>query len=189
MPNNPNIYNEEVSLMRRGWIDSYDSETDTLFIKLNNAPITSSNPAIPVKAHSHVMFYNNGLFMGTMPVSGTPIMAAQGSGGEYFVVGQIAENKPLLPELIAGQILLQSNNITKISLDSDYNVILGSDNDRLHINTQNHYISSNIDNEYNFTQASRHVKGVIKRDTVINVNFDQNSKLENDDYDSYYSII
>ena len=187
MPN-PNLFNEEVGLLRRGWIDSYDPESNTLSVKLNNAPITSNNPPVPVPA-APSFFYNNGLFMGSLPVPGTPVVVGQGSGGQYYLISTLVENLPLIPSLELGQIIMQSNSDTKITLDTDNNITLGSDADRIHINTDAHFISSNIDNEYNFTQASRHVKGVIKRDLVINTNFDQNSKLENDNYDPFYHVI
>jgi hypothetical protein len=187
MPN-PNLFNEEVGLLRRGWIDSYDTETNTLSVKLNNAPITSNNPPVSVPA-APSFFYNNGLFMGSLPVPGTPVVVGQGSGGQYYLVSTLVENLPLIPSLELGQIIMQSNSDTKITLDTDNNITFGSDADRIHINTDSHFVSSNIDNEYNFTQASRHIKGVIKRDLVINTNFDQNSKLENDNYDPFYHVI
>jgi hypothetical protein len=185
---NANLFNEEVGLLRRGWIDSYDPTTNTLKVKLNNAPITSNNPAIPVPA-THSLFYNNGLFMGSLPVPGTPVVVGQGSGGQYYLVSTLVENLPLIPTLELGQITIQSNSTTQITLDDDNNVIIGSEADRIHINTNSAFYSSNIDNEYNFTQSSRHVKGLVKRDLVINTNFDQNSKLENDNYDPFYYVI
>jgi hypothetical protein len=187
MPN-PNLFNEEVGLLRRGWIDSYDVDTNTLKVKLNNAPNTSSNPAIPVPL-APSFFYNNGLFMGSLPVAGTPVVVGQGSGGQYYLVSTLVENLPLIPQLELGKFILQSNNLTKITLDTNFNITVGSDADRIHIDTNSHFLSSNIDNEYHFTQASRHVKGLIKRDLVINTNFDQNSKLDNDNYDGFYFII
>jgi len=186
--NNPNRLNEEVGLLRRGWIDSYDPETNTLAIKLNNSPITSNNPAHSVPA-PHSMFYNNGFFIGSFPVSGTPVVVGQGSGGQFYYVSTLPENLPALPSLDPGTLLIRANDLTKISLDTSYNIRLGSDVDGLHLNTQFGYFSKNFDNEYSFTQASRRVIGTVKRDTVINTNFDQNSKLENDDYDQFYTVI
>ncbi len=187
MPNNPGLFNEEVGLLRRGWIDSYDPSSNLLKVKLNNAPMTSSNPAIPVP--NTYFSQNNGLFMGTLPVPGTPVVVGQGSGGQYYLVSTLVENLPLIPSLQLGQIVMQSTLTTQLTMDDDFNITLGSESDRIHINTDLQYISTNIDNEYNFTQASRHVKGVVKRDLIINTNFDQNSKLENDNYDPFYYVI
>lgn len=187
MPN-PNLFNEEVGLLRRGWIDSYDVETNTLQVKLNIAPITSNNPAVPVPA-APSFFFNNGLFMGSLPVPGTPVVVGQGSGGQYYLVSTLVENLPLIPDLEAGVFILQANTNTKITIDVNNNITLGSDADRIHINTEAQFISSNIDNEYNFTQSTRHIKGLVKRDLILNTSFDQNSKLENDNYDPFYYII
>lgn len=186
--NHPNRLNEQVGLLRRGWIDSYDPNSNLLYIKLNNSPVTSNNPAHPVPA-PHSMFYNNGLFIGSQPYNGTPVVVGQGSGGQYYYVSSLAENLPVLPTLQQGQLLIQATPLAKISLDVFDNIYMGSDADRLHINLDQHYISSNIDNVFSFSQADRHVVGVVKRDTVINTNFDQNSKLENDDYDPFYTVI
>jgi hypothetical protein len=185
---NPNRLNPEVGLLSRGWIDSYDPQTNMLKVKLNIAPMTSNNPPVLVPAPPS-LFYNNGLFIGSLPVPGTPVVVAQGSGGQYYFVSTLVENLPLIPDLELGTLILQSNSDTWITLDDDNNIAVGSAANSLHINTNYQYISSNIDNEYNFTQASRHVKGLIKRDLIINTTFDQNSKLENDDYDPFYYVI
>lgn len=187
MPNS-NLFNEEVGLLRRGWIDHYDVETGTLFVKLNNAPITSNNPSLPVPA-PHAMFYNNGIFIGTLPVAGTPIVVGQGSGGQYYFVSFLAENLPLIPNLNLGELLLRANDNTKISANTKNEILIGSDNSRVHIDTNLNYISSNFNNEYNFTQSKRKIDGIIKRDLTLNTNYDQTSKLDIDSYDSKFFTI
>lgn len=188
MPNNPNVLNEHAGLLRRGWIDSYDPQRDIIRVKLNNAPITSSNPPIDVPA-PHTTFYNNGIFIGTYPDPGTPVVVGQGSGNQYYFVSYLAENLPLLPDLSDGELLIQTDQYTRISLDTDYNINIGSDANRIHINTGAGYVSSNIDAEYSFTNAARRINGVVKRDLAVNPNFAQNAKLENDNYDPFYYVI
>lgn len=192
MPN-PNLFNEEVGLLRRGWIDHYDTETGTLFVKLNNAPITSNNPSLSVPA-PHTMFYNNGLFIGTLPVPNTPVVLGQGSGGQYFFVSYLAENLPVVPDLTLGQLLIRASDTAKIALTTkstgvNNEILVGSDGNRIHMDTDANFISTNFENEYNFTQAVRKVNGVIKRDLILNTNYDQNSKLESDQYDSRFFTI
>jgi hypothetical protein len=179
---------EKVGLVTKGWIDSYNPDTNTLFVKLNNSPITSRNPAHPVPA-PHSLFYNNGLFIGSLPVPGTPVAIAQGSGGQYYYVSALIENLPKLPDLESNTLLISANATTKITLDTSYNVKIGSDANGIHLNTDYGYFSHNYDSQNSFTQASRHVIGAVKRDLTINTNFDQNTKLENDDYDPYYTVI
>src|ERR1017187_2583451 len=189
MANNPNKFNEEVGLLRKGWIDSYDIDRKILNVKLNNAPITSNNPAVPVPL-PQTLFYNNGIYIGSLPLPGTPVVVGQGSGGQYFFVSFLAENLPTIPTLSLNELLIQANDITKMTMNAYSNdITLGSDADQLHINTEQHFISSNIDSEYNFTQATRRVNGAIKRDIAPNTIFSQNTKLENDDYEPYFYVI
>lgn len=187
MPN-ANLFNEEVGLLRRGWITDYDSTTGQLFVKLNNAPLTSNNPEISVQA-PHAMFYNNGLFIGTVPYIGTPVVVSQGSGGEYHFVSFLAENQDLVPELNDGELLIRSNERTKITLDLDNKIVIGSDGNRIELNTNNNYISTNFHNQFKFSQAGLKVDGIVKRDLVRNTIYDQNFKLENNNYDGEMYVV
>ncbi|CAM6003620.1 unnamed protein product [Sphagnum balticum] len=100
------------------------------------------------------------------------------------------ENLPSIPDLNLNELLIQANDITKLTMNAQSNdITLGSDADQLHINTSQHFISSNIDSEYNFTQATRRVNGPVKRDIAPNTVFSQNTKLENDDYEPYFYVI
>lgn len=183
MPNN-HIFDEQVGLLKTGAIVGYDSNKGILKVRLNNSPsIKGQAQAIDVPA-PHSLFYNNGLFIGTFPVSGTPIVVGQGSGGQYYFVSFKAENIPTVPSLTLGELLVQANDNTKISLATSNDINIGSTNNKIHINTKSNLITSNFHNKNNFTQASRKIEGLVKRDLKINTNFDQNSKLENDSYDS-----
>lgn len=185
---NPNLLNEEVGLLRRGAIESYDPSRGIIRVKLNNAPSSSGNPPVEVPA-PYGLFFNNGLFVGTKPAPGTPVVVGQGSGGQYYFVSFLAENLPILPDLNLGELLLRANDNTVITLNSNNNIHVGSPNNRIHINTDSNYVSTNFYNQFNFTQASRKVEGLVKRDKILNTNYDQNSKLEDDSYDSRLFII
>lgn len=180
---NPNLFNEEVGLLKRGWITDYNAETGQLSVKLNNAPISSNNPAIAVQG-SHALFYNNGLFIGTYPQINTPVIVGQGSGGEYHFVSFLAENIDIVPELNDGELLIRANDLTKISLDLNNHIIIGSDGNRIQVDTDRNYMSTNFHNYFKFSQAGLRVDGIVKRDLVRNTIYDQNFKLENNNYDS-----
>lgn len=189
MNNDINIYDEEVGLLKRGTIIGYDSVKCTLKVQLNNAPaIKGQNLPVDVPA-PYSMYYNNGLFIGTYPDLGTPIVVGQGSGGEYLFVSYLAEDLPSVPLLTSGELLIRSNNSTKISLDINNRITIGSDINKIHANANSNLLTINFYNENHFTQAARRVDGIVKRDLSPNKYFDQNSKLENDDYDSKFKII
>ena len=168
----------------------------TMQVQLNTASaIKGQNRLVLDVPAPHTMFYNNGLFIGTLPAMGTPVAIAQGLGGNYYFVTHVAENLPVVPTVTQDELLLQSNNDTYITLDTANNISVGSDNSQIHINTGNknfpktNLISINFQNENHFTQAYREVGGIVKRDLRPNIYFDSNSKLEDDSYDNKYKII
>ena len=181
---------EPVGLLKKGTIVRYIKNRGILQVALFNAPSIKGSQALPVEVQApHALFYNNGLFIGTLPVEGTPVVVGQGVGGKYHFVSFLAENLPIVPNLTLGELLLQSNDDTYITLNVKNDITIGSSLNNIHINTDAKYISTNFNNEYNFTQASRKVVGVVKRDTVYYTQFSQESKLEKDNYDSKFEII
>lgn len=196
MPNITSKFDPPVGLLQRGSIQKYDPVHGTIEVQLNTAPAVKGQKRINVIMPApYPMFYNNGLFIGTAPNPGTPVVVAQGLGGQYYFVSYVAENLPVVPTLYEDQILIQSNSATYITLDTDNNISLGSDTNQIHMNTGNqnfpktNLISINFQNENHFTQGYREVGGLIKRDLRPNVYFDPDSKLEDDSYDIKYKII
>ncbi len=187
---NNHILDEEVGLFKTGTIVGYDSVKGNIKVKLSGTSLIRGQSAKSIDVpYPHSLFYNNGLFIGSLPISGTPITIGQGSGGQYYFVSFLSENISVLPELALGELLIKSNENTKITLTKNSNINIGSYDNKIHIDTLSKLITFNFDNEYHFTQASRKIDGVIKRDLRLNLNFDQNSKLENDSYDSKLFLI
>lgn len=181
--------NPPIGLLTRAWIDNYNLKTDTLYIKLNNSTITSANPAIPIRG-PHSMFYNNGLYIGTVPSIGTPIIVCQGSGSEYFFVSFLAENTDQLPARNENELLISANPNVKITLNKESDdILIGSDGNRIHIDTNNNYISTNFKNQFEFTQATRYVNGVVRRDLNRNSKLDQRAKLTGDSYFEEFKVV
>jgi len=189
MPN-PNLFDEQVGLLKVGAITGYDATRGLLKVKLNQASSIKGQSAQSIDIPApHTMFYNNGLFIGTMPVYGTPVVVAAGSGGQHYFVSFLAEKLDAVPELHLGELLIQVNDHTKINLDYGSNILIGDDNNRIHINTLSNFITTNFYNENHFTQAARKVEGLVKRDLRPNTKFDSDSKVENDEYDSRLFVI
>jgi hypothetical protein len=185
-----NKLDESVGLLKRGTIVKYLSDKGIMKVRLNTAPAIKGSAALPVDVPApHSLFYNNGLFMGTLPQEGTPVVVSQGSGGQYYFVSFLAEDLPNVPDLKLGVLLLRSNDDTRIELDVKNNISIGSPVNNIHINTDLNYISTNFYSKYEFTQAQRKIEGVVKRDLVLNQQFTQENKLEFDDYEKYYRII
>jgi hypothetical protein len=159
-------------------------------VELLTAPSMSNSPTISVPC-PHSMFYNNGLFMGTFPDPETPVVVAQGSGNRWYFVSFLAENiEKYVPDLDWGKLLITSNyGVTKITLDNKENIVIGSDKNRIHLNTDNSLYSINFQDEYHFTQAVRQINGLVRRDIQINDIVSQSLKLEDDLYHSQLFVI
>lgn len=190
-------FDESVGLLQKGTVVSFDPSKNLMQVSIPTASSAKGSSwqtpfDIP---YSPGLMSSNGLFIGTYPEVGTQVIVGQGGGNQYYFVSFLADGFSELPELEAGTLLLKSNDNTKISLDINSNIKIGSDTSNIHINTgskdspNTNLVSFNFKSENHFTQAYREVGGVIKRDKELNTNYDTNSKLENDDYDSEYKII
>lgn len=190
-------YDEVVGLLREATIVGYDSEKDTIDVQLNTSQAVKGRNRITVSMPApHSLFYNNGLFIGTEPKIGTPIIVGEGNGNQYYFVSFKVDNLPILPNRKLDELLIHGSDNSKITLDTKSNINIGSDINKIHIglgtknNHKTNLISFNFENENHFTQASRKINGLIKRDLKPNFKgFDQDSKLENDEYDDQYKII
>jgi hypothetical protein len=187
---NNNIFNEQVGLLKTGAIVGYDDAKGVIKVKLSMTSHLQGQYSPPIDVPmSHSLFYNNGLFIGTKPVIGTPIVVSQGSGGQYYFISFLSENLPLIPKLNDNELLIYANSNTKITLNTNNNINIGSLINKIHINTNNNLITTNFHHENHFTLASRKIEGTIKRDLRPNINYDQRSKVENDEYDSKLYVI
>lgn len=186
--NNGNQYNEPVGLLKTGTIKGYDPNTGKIQVELNYNSSISNNTPIEILA-PHSLFYNNGIFIGTLPSNGTPVVVAQGSGLEWHFVSFRAENINYVPELTLEQLLLTNNGTNKITLGPNADIFIGTEDNRIHLDTDDSLFSVNFKDENHFTQASRQVNGRIRRDLRINKKISQSLKLESDEYQSQYYVI
>lgn len=188
------LFDESVGLLKRASIKRYLPDEDALEVKLatGESPIKGSDPLTPIKVQApHSMFHNNGMFIGTLPAVGTPIIIGQGNTGWHFV-SFIAENPTFVPELSLGELLIQTgdnNKITLLSTSTEPNrrasggeISIGGDNNKIHISTVSNYITTNFNAENHFTQTARRVEGIVERDLVRYSQFSDDLKLDRDDY-------
>ena len=181
------MFDEQVGLLKSATIVGYDDQTRTIKAKLNTgSSFQGKGFTIDVPA-PHSLFYNNGLFVGSLPMPGTPIVVGQGSGGQYYFSSFLSTDVTTSPELTLGELLIQAGADTKITLDLNNDIFIGSNNNNIHVNTAQKLITFNFDSENHFTQGQRSVNGLIKRDLNYNTNYA--NKLESDSYEEQFSII
>lgn len=179
-------------MIRDGSIVGYNASTNTLQVQLTETP--SFKPALPVPVVGYFpLLDSNGLFIGSLPAKNTPVTVAQGTGGQYHIVNYKNQNVDLIPDLKLGELLLHTTDTSRIKLDMDSNIRIGSDVNNIHIFPgsqdfpQSNYITINMENENHFTQGFRSVAGVVKRDINPKTQaaaFSGRTKLDDDNYDS-----
>lgn len=150
-----------------------------------NSPKTDTIPAV------YPLIDSSGMFIGSLPAKNTTITVEQELGGKYHFVAFEPENTDLIPNLLPGQLLIQSSDRSKILMDSASHIKIGSDINNIHIFAgsknflDSNLITTNFENENHFTQAFREIGGVVKRDIKPNplaASASGRTKLEDDTY-------
>lgn len=183
-----NLFNEQVGLLKNATITGYDAARGILKTQLNAVSSIGGSQKIDIPLPAS-FFSNNGIFAGSLPTVGTAIIIGQGSSGDHYFVSYLTNSLPNIPEVDEGEYLVRTNDKTIMRLDLNNNIDIGSTSKKIHIDTNSKLITFNFDSENHFTEGSRQVNGIVKRDLHYNVNYAESSKLESDDYDKNYSII
>lgn len=192
----PNIYDQQVGLLNTGEVESFDPKTGYTLVKLTGQSATKGVNALPVRAEfPAVLSMANGLFIGALPVAKTKVVIGQGEGGPFHITSPLIDpfdinplSQPIYPKVPLpreDELLIQANDDTKISINLNGSINLGSDLDKLYMNAGIGIISTNFDNSYLFTKASRKINGAIKRKSFFNVNTDS---YENESEDSIIGL-
>lgn len=182
-------------LLRLGTIVGYDPEFFSVQVYIGalkeyNAIKQDYNNL--VLAQVPVAHYNTlkKIFVGGYPENGTPVILGQADGGQWYIVQVLAKDTaalntslPNLPELESGSYLLQSNS-GFVKLTQDDGIIIGEHGNSLNLDTKRDIVSNTFDSIYSFTEASRTIEGLIKRDTFPNekyASYLRETALEYDD--------
>lgn len=134
-------------------------------------------------------------FAGGYPENGTPVILGQADGGQWYIVSILAKDPaalntsiPTLPEFEQGTYIIQNNN-TFIKLNKDDGISLGEENNKVSLDTKRDIFSHTFDNNYIFTEASRTVEGLIRRDTFPKEKYAPNLRETSLDYDDNLKVI
>lgn len=202
MGNNNNkgvdLFDPPPGMVQKGVIVGYNSGDNTLQVLLDNVSGAGKKPLpIPVPGYFPLVD-SNGLFIGSLPAKNTPITVAQSSGGQYYVVGYSPDNTNNLPDMTLGELLMHTTDTSRITLDMDSHIKIGSSVNNIHVFAgsqqypKSNLVTFNFENENHFTQAYREVGGLVKRDLRPNANaasYSGSTKLENDSYDTIFALI
>lgn len=186
MSENKNI-GTPVGTIRLARIVKYNVSSGKAKVKLSNVAQTlTDGPDIDIFI-PNAFYSDNGMFIGGLVKENTPIVVSRGEGGTWYFISFLMTNASFAPKLVPNQLLIQSSDSSKITLDTSNNINLGSDTDKLHLyvnkkDINDTLMSSTFNNNFNFTEASRSITGIIKRETKKLDNYPSALKLESDDY-------
>lgn len=134
-------------------------------------------------------------FVGGYPESGTPVIVGQSESGVWYILSVLAKDpaalntsSPPIPEIEPGSYLIQyDNSFFKISKSDG--ITIGEYQNSLTLDTKRDVLSNTFDNNYSFTEASRTIEGIIRRDTAPNEKFASSLRETALDYDDTLKVI
>ncbi len=170
--------------LRLGKIVGYDLSRGTARVELSNSTELAGSAmtiTIPIPVG---VFSNDGIFVGSLAKINTPVVVGRGEGTDWCFVSYVINNPSKLPSLSEGELLLQASPTTKISLDVKSNINIGSEDNNIHIDTKRGSINSKFKSKFSFSEASREINGIVKRDLKPLKDFPDSLKLTSDKYNS-----
>lgn len=117
----------------------------------------------------------NGEFIGGFPTQGSSVIVKQSQGGQWFIESYIPSrnsfsNSEIMQVIKPGRAVMQVKDGSRIFLEPKIGIQAGNAEQFLHINPKQEIISHNFSMEMAFTEASRSIDGIIKRDLKENSN-------------------
>jgi hypothetical protein len=194
----PRHFNQTpVGILRRAVITAINDKPGSGSV---SAEIDTASSSIPIGTQKKIFvqipfahYSVEGMFIGGRPKVGTPIIVGKGEGTNWYFVSYLVSNFPQLPDMADGELLLQASPNTKLTLNADDTVDLGSNLLNLHFNTSpnkfNNKIQSSFSNQYAFSEVSREITGLVKRELLNNAIVPSSMKLTSEVYDDYLTVI
>lgn len=188
-------------LLRLGTIVSFDPDFLSIQVYLGTFQESNSikqdyNNIVTVQLPVNAFGPVTGMFVGGYPEIDTPVVIGQGDGSQWYIVSVLARDVaarntsgPQIPLLEEGQYHLQSNNNTFIKLTQSDGLILGENGNSLNLDTNRDVYSNTFDNTYSFTEASRTIEGIIRRDTFPNEKYASSLRETSLDYNDTLKVI
>ena len=187
--------NVPIGKLRQGNIISIDTNRGTMDIDMSvsasaipNDTQTTRTVQIPLAFYSTA-----GIFAGGYPQIGTPVIIGQGESTNWYFVSFLVNNIPSLPNFNPGEFIIQSDDNTRITINDQEEIQLGGDTTNLYINATptifNNKFQSSYSNTFSFTEASRSITGIVKREVLGPYSVFDYQKLTYNDYDTHLTPI
>lgn len=182
-------------LLRLGHIKKYNELTFSVEVELTGSSQTQEvikNVQLPVSYYGI-----KGSFIGGYPDAGTPVIVAQGESNVWYIVSFLARDHsalnttpiPNFPTLEKETVIIQSDDANKISISKKNGIKIGNRNNILEFDTKRFINNNTFDNIYSFSEASRSINGIIKRDIAPSKNFPSYLRLDSLQYDDSLIVV
>lgn len=183
-----------VGLLRLAKIIKYNKNRGFIECELDLTNNSVPNDAKVKRVQVPFSLYStNGSFIGAYPTPGTPVVIGQGEGAQWYFVSYRVANIPQIPNFKEGDIFVQAASDTYLYLNTNNEIEFGSDTTNLYINTiSSKFVNKHLitfSSQYSFTEASRYIDGIIKRETQSLINIPDFQKLTNENYDEQLTPI
>lgn len=183
------MLHESVGLVKLASVVSVDTLKNTMEVRIESfaAGSNSGKATIPL---SQPYSSNNGILIGSIPSPGSTIVIQQGSGGQWFFssfFNRSFDNSNLDSESFT----IQSDANTFLKVNKKNQIVLGEKRKNITIQTSpnNNFYNAYFDNINVFTEGTRNITGVIKRDLKPNTNVPDSLKLHDVLYDNFLKPI
>lgn len=189
--------------LRRATIRKYNAD-GTVVIALDEASLATNR--LEVKAQIPVAWSGSeGEFLGGFPKVGSTVNVVQTMGGGWQIInyapsdGVYANVNTVtqsslfgdrLADLKPGRILGQVKTGSRFFLDPETGFTVGTQTEYLQADPVKKILSHNFDSQFNFTESSRYINNIIKRDLTENQNRNiTGSTLESHSYETGLTTI
>lgn len=114
-----------------------------------------------------------GEFIGGFPARGSAVMVSQSQGGQWFIESYVPNrgvftDQSLVSVLKPGRAVIQVKGGNRLFVDPKIGIQIGDGDEYLHADPNRHIYSHNFNTSMAFTEASREIDSIIKRDVKEN---------------------
>ena len=179
---------KEPTLLRLGTIESVSFDDNKVVVNLilsksGISGIQRIETPIPVSYYSV-----NGMYINSTPKVGTGVIVGRAESGSWYILTTVSVRTSQLPEHNGDSILLFASADNFIEMKKD-GTIFGNDRDYLQIDSKRKIQVNTLDTHLNFTEASRSIEGIIKRELNPNINITSSARLSSNEYDDFLKTI
>lgn len=197
--------NKVGGLLRLGVIVGFEPSTLTVSVYMGGikeyTPSHQDTSSDVVKAQLPLNYFAVGRhppksgFAGGYPENGTPVIIAQGETGVWYIVTMLAKDPsarnttlPPLPSLEPGTYIIQYGD-TFLRINQNDGLIMGENKNNIALDVKRDIFCDTFDNRYLFSEASRTIEGIIRRDVRPNENYAPSLRETNLAYNDTLKVI